>query len=148
MTLSFTQSNRCGKQNGMNVFFSKTQHLTIRAMKYLFLFLAFTSLTGCSKKPQTWKVNYKVSAAKPGVVSFRVKYLTPSGATRQEGIMSDPLWISDTLYDFEEGRLVRLEVEVVSGDLPLDLFILRDGAIHKQGKRLSGQKTVSIEADL
>jgi hypothetical protein len=112
------------------------------------MFLAVIVLfMGCSRnETKKWSVQYKTINRGFPVATFRMTYMLRSGATKSVGPITTRHWESEVLDEFEGGRPVQLEIEILSGEGLYELQILRDGAIHERETLSLGDKHLFIES--
>lgn len=95
-------------------------------------FLIF-ALSSCEKlADKTWTVKYQILNLDNEIPVYRMSYLLQNGSTKIVGPINTYNWNSEDLLEFKSGSIVRLEIEIISGNGNYQLQILRDEAIHIQ----------------
>ena len=113
-----------------------------------FLLIASLTFSGCQKDSKEYTLSYRVVKTSVGPATFRVTFTTETGATRQEGPIDLNFWTSEEFNEAEDGLLVNMTVEVLSGDAEFNIFILRDDAQHVAGEVSTSSSPVTISGEL
>jgi len=119
--------------------------------KLLSLILIITlAFSGCEKvdSVKKWTVQYRIYKKTNEAISYRVTYRVQSGATKTVGPVSDFMWESEELVDFESGSYQYLGIETISGKGELQLQILVNGSIYEEGTKGEYESKFEIESNL
>ena len=119
--------------------------------KLLLFILVFTLVfSSCEKVDpvKKWTVQYRVYKRSNEAISYRVTYRVQSGATKTIGPVSDFMWESEELVDFEGGSYQYLGIETISGKGELQLQILVNGSIYEEGTKGEYESKFEIESNL
>ncbi|MGB0806506.1 MAG: hypothetical protein ACPGRC_07430 [Salibacteraceae bacterium] len=111
--------------------------------------ISLLTFFGCEKNEiKKWTVQYKVENRGIEVATYRMIYQLRGGATKSVGPLTDRIWESEILGDFESGTPVQIEMEILSGAGKYDVSILRDGAIHEKETLEKGEVYLLIESEI
>lgn len=116
----------------------------------LYFLLGFVLVFGSCDRNEVrkWSVQYKAFNRGTEEPTFRMTYMLQSGATKSVGPITTRHWESEILDEFEGGKPVQLEMEIISGNGKFDVEILRDGAVHERGKLEPGDKYLILETNI
>lgn len=121
-------------------------------LKKLFpvLFILIVAFAGCEKVNLTkkWTVTYHVYRKSNESISYRVNYVTNSGATVYKGPFTNANFDSVEYPEFENGSYQNLAVEMISGKGELQLEIKVNGSVFEEGTKGELEKTFEIESNL
>jgi hypothetical protein len=108
------------------------------------------AFTGCEKvnPVKKWTVTYLVYRKSNEAISYRVKYITHSGATEYKGPFTDGNFKSNEFTEFEDGSYQFLAVEVISGKGELQLQIKVNGSVYEEGTKGEFEQNFEIESNL
>lgn len=114
------------------------------------IFLLTLILSGCEKVDpvKKWTVQYRVYKKTNEAISYRATYRVQSGATKTVGPISDFMWESEELGEFESGTYQYLEIETISGKGELQLQIWVNGSIYEEGIKGEYESKFEIESNL
>ena len=119
-------------------------------LKLVIPIILIFSLCSCEKvnPVKKWTVQYVVDKKSNTPISYRVTYLTQSGATKTVGPISEFNWESEELTEFESGRNQRIEVETISGKGELHVQIFVNSSIYEEGIKGEFESNFAVESTL
>ncbi len=93
----------------------------------------------------TWTVKYQILNLDNETPVYRMSYLLQNGSTKTVGPINTYNWSSEDLPEFEGGRTVRLEIEIISGSGNYQFQILRNGGVYKEETMPKGAPSFYME---